>query len=64
MRTLRIYPLNSFPVCNIAVLTVVFTLYITPLILLYLVTEVCTFDYLFPNPPLPTPPIRTFLFCV
>lgn len=38
MRTLRIYPLNHFPICHRAVLAVVIMLKITSLILTYFVT--------------------------
>ena len=38
MRTLRIYSIRNFPICHTAVLTIVITLYIIPLVLIYLIT--------------------------
>ena len=38
MRTLRIYSLNNFPIYHIAVLAIIIMLYITYLVLIYLIT--------------------------
>ena len=39
MRTLRIYSLYNFPMYHTAVLAIVIMLYITSLVLIYLITE-------------------------
>jgi len=43
MRTLRIYSLNNFLTYHIAVLAIVFMLYVTFLAFTYAVTKLCTF---------------------
>ena len=53
MKTLRTYSLNNFPVYHTAVLTILIMLYVTFLVLIYLMMEVCTFDYLSSNIPSP-----------
>ena len=53
MKTLRTYSLNNFPVYHTAVLTILIMLYVIFLVLIYLMMEVCTFDYLSSNIPSP-----------
>ena len=53
MKTLRTYSLNHFPVYHTAVLTILIMLYVTFLVLIYLMMEVCTFDYFSSNIPSP-----------
>ena len=53
MRTLRIYSLNNFQIHHTAMLTVVIILYITPLVLIYLITgsvDLLTTSIHFPLP--------------
>ena len=54
MRTLRSYSLNNFPIYHTVVLLIVITLYITALVLVYLITGsiyLLTTFFQFPLPP-------------